>query len=1228
MGEKLRQSDISEQDLFGLVIKSAKELRTVFDGLDEKVNKVAGDLAKMANASSTETQKGINKLIAAEKGMNAQFKKTQAIEKEKIAASKSLQKARLDEIRIQKAREKSIDDFNKKEAIAIRQAERQTKATLDSANAYKQLTSKVNAAQAEFKRLAAQHGVNSSQARKARATFNTLDKELRSVNNAARDGRRDVGRYGLALQNARGSALRLASGLGLAVGGFAAFRKGFEVLSEFDEKLADIQKTTGLTKSQASGLSQDLFNIDTKTPITNLQELVEAGGRLNIQGVDNLKAFAQSADKVFVALGDDLEGTADEIATTLGKIASNTGLEKKFGTAEGIERIGSAINDLSAKSKAQGAPIVDFLNRMAGFGELIDPADLAALGAFFDEGGQSIEIASSTLAKLLPSLANDFEKFAKISGLPAKEFKKLAEDAPIEALKAVAKGAQNNEKGLFNLTEIVKSFGIESARATSIVGFLSNNTERLTELQGISGKALEENTSLTDEFNTKNDTLSATFAKATKKITEQIIAFNESTGAADGLKNAIVFLTDNMGTILSVMGKVIVLFVAYKTRLIAINIAQKLFNDGSGKMSINLKTVAKNFKNSASEGKGFGSILKGIGWAAAIAGAAAVAKGFYDIATGARQAAFDTEQLNKALTAGSKVADEFINKRKKERDDALALAKTDAERLRIQNEYNKSLRSGKDIALDDLRNEKKRLAVLQEIVDKSKEQGVDFLIEQADAYRDFFKAGDDLGDLLGKSKAKVQGYQTVVDALGGALTDASQEQKVFNKDLADSSAAVDGAKESTEKQISLLREIQDEKLKQIADEEVLEKTTAQLEASRRREDVQLQKATEEEKAALIIEININLRLQLAAIDKQYRDAEKEAERIHQEELAAARLAAEEKAAADALVFQQNILKLKRLELLKSDATEEEIAEQSLRNEIELLELKTTLTLDELITLEEKKRQLRQQEEDEVKEHQKKLRDIISEFGDDAIDRAIENSKKRQSLIDDEITKSKSLEDALRESANNQNATAKESLAAQESITEQKTRDKQKEAKKEALLEEVKAIWNALNGFLDQGDKLPVATGKAFAGVLGVKQLVNSLSGFFKGTKGKLKDEHTPFMSGKDGHIIRADGNEMIFNGGQVDQLAAAGINTTDDAVKSAIMNQQLQGVTMAYNVNNGSGFASTEALERKVDELTKVMSGKPSQMISPVFIKGALAGAVEERTKGSLTERFHYIVKG
>ena len=349
------------------------------------------------------------------------------------------------------------------------------------------------------------------------AAYSKYNAQLQKVNSRLKELRLNSQSTGNSINKMAGGIGRFLGAFGIGVGILGAIN-GIKKLNsanvELEESQANVMKVTGYTKNQVNGLTKELKKLNTRTAINELLGLAEAGGRLELKGQDLLD-YVKNTDEAFVALGDSLEGSAADIGLTLGKIAGQFNLEEKYGIGKSIGKIGSSLNELGANSKATEGPIVDFIKRLAGVSNQanISAPDIAALGALFDENGQSIEVASTTFNKLLPAIGKNVEKFAKIAGMNVKDFKEVVENDAFEALKLIAKGAQSNQKGLLGLTETLQNYGISNARAASIVGILSSKTDRLTELQKISNDAFEDGISLSQEFSIKNTTLGAIWEK-------------------------------------------------------------------------------------------------------------------------------------------------------------------------------------------------------------------------------------------------------------------------------------------------------------------------------------------------------------------------------------------------------------------------------------------------------------------------------------------------------------------------------------------------------------------------------------------------------------------------------------------------------------------------------------------------------------------------------------------
>ena len=546
--------------------------------------------------------------------------------------------------------------------------------------------------------------------------FNRIGKRIKDLETKQRDFNQQLGRgrtfVGEYAKGAVSAFQRVAVAVGGALIAFRAIQRvtggAIEVIEDFDDSVANLQKTTGLSKEDALALARAINQIDTRTSIANLLALGSAAGRLGLEG-EAIIDFTREVDKAFVALGDSLEGDAEEIGLTLGKLAANFDLEAQFGIGTAINKVGSVLNELGATSKAQEGPIVDFIKRLSGIAVQADISlpSIAALGALFDETGQSIEVSASTFAKLLPEIGKNVEKFAKVAGLDVKEFAKIVEEDAFEALKLVAVGAKSSEGGLIGLTQVLESFGIESARAAGVVGVLANNTDRLTELQKIANEAFEEGTSLTNEFNIQNNTLSATFAKASKAVDLFILGLDEGSGAisltvgllanvgiqllsfATGTEKANEELNEQEKQARQVAEAIITLskavisittgFVAYRTTLFVTTNQQRLLTIGTRLYSTVTGLLTGKVKIATIAQKAFNTVVKAnpIGLIVGLLATAGAA--FFAFSEDADDATDSQEKFNEAQLEGQRI---------------LAQARSIDEQLAVVDQLNKAQLEG------------------------------------------------------------------------------------------------------------------------------------------------------------------------------------------------------------------------------------------------------------------------------------------------------------------------------------------------------------------------------------------------------------------------------------------------------------------------------------------------------------------------------------------------------
>lgn len=297
----------------------------------------------------------------------------------------------------------------------------------------------------------------------------------------------------------------------------------------YDEAMVDAMKTTGLARDEMESLSNSLKKIDTKTAQNELLALVRAGGKLGITGEQDLLGFAKAADQINVALSEDLGGNAEAAITAIGKMTDIFGIKEEFGIEKAMLKVGSAINELGMASTANEGYIVDFSKRLAGIAPNADISisKVMGLAATLDKYGQQSETAATALGQTIMAMFKRTETFAQIAGMSVKDFSSLLENDVNEALLRVLEGMQQGEGGLASVTAAMEEMHLNGQRAATILGTLSKNTGELRAQQELANQAFMKGTSLTEEFGTKNTSLTAVLEKQRKAIQETIVGIGQ-----------------------------------------------------------------------------------------------------------------------------------------------------------------------------------------------------------------------------------------------------------------------------------------------------------------------------------------------------------------------------------------------------------------------------------------------------------------------------------------------------------------------------------------------------------------------------------------------------------------------------------------------------------------------------------------------------------------------------
>lgn len=360
--------------------------------------------------------------------------------------------------------------------------------------------------------------------------------------------------------------------------------KATDAYLEYDEALTDAMKTTNLSKEEITALSERLKKIDTKTAQNELLALVRAGGKLGVEGADNLLGFTRAADKINVALSDDLGGNAEAAITAIGKMTDIFNLQEEFGIEKAMLKVGSAINELGMASTANEGYIVDFSKRLAGIAPNADISIDKVLGmaATLDKYGQQAETASTAIGQTIMAMFKRTETFAGIAKMPLQEFADLLNKDVNEALLRVLEG-MNDGGGLASVTVAMDEMHLNGQRASTVLGTLSKNVNELRAQQQLANQAFKEGISLDNEFETKNTSLTAQMEKMKKAILENVVAMGqELMPVVNDAMSVTKIGIEVLNKVVSIVAKYRVLVYAlagayaiYKTQISLVNAAKK-----------------------------------------------------------------------------------------------------------------------------------------------------------------------------------------------------------------------------------------------------------------------------------------------------------------------------------------------------------------------------------------------------------------------------------------------------------------------------------------------------------------------------------------------------------------------------------------------------------------------------------------------------------------------------
>ncbi|MBP5169880.1 MAG: phage tail tape measure protein [Oscillospiraceae bacterium] len=319
------------------------------------------------------------------------------------------------------------------------------------------------------------------------------------------------------------------------VGGFAASAKA---AIDWETAFTGVQKTVDATEEEYEQLSEAIKEMSTRMASSkaDIAAVMEIAGQLGVTGVENLKAFTETA----VMLGDTTNLSAEDAATAFARILNITG-----DGYDKVSNMGSAVVDLGNNMATTESEIVEMANRLASAGTIsgMTTQEILAMSAAMSSVGIQAEAGGTAMAQTMKGIqaaVSDFnmedatekdkealETLAKVAGMTADEFAKKWGDKPMDAMTAFIKGLSNLKDAGEDTFATLDELGMSGIRQSNMLQSLALASDQLTNATDIANNAWQENTALSEEAQKRYATMQAKLTQLKEELTNLAITVGE-----------------------------------------------------------------------------------------------------------------------------------------------------------------------------------------------------------------------------------------------------------------------------------------------------------------------------------------------------------------------------------------------------------------------------------------------------------------------------------------------------------------------------------------------------------------------------------------------------------------------------------------------------------------------------------------------------------------------------
>lgn len=1115
--KRISKEDIAPSGVFDNVTQGAKEAKAEIILLTEAVKilkKTAENIKKDVGATGGGSTQGMKDFDELAKKANLTAEAKLNVDKRILEQKAKLQLANADQ--------------NKAIKTEIQATQKLTKTQQSSLGTLQKLEISNRKLRAERARLNLDTKKGQLRLKEINAEIDKNNNKIKASGDTMKKQRMNVGNYNGAINKLRGSLAKL----GLSFGVFSILKGAFNVIKDFQQASANLRSVLGpdALPKDVKALTEQAKELGATTRFTASQV---SGLQLELAklGFDprQIQQMTEATSELAEATGTDLARSAEVVGATL----RGFGLE-----ANETQRV----VDVMAKSfTSSSLDMEKFATAMASVAPVAKVAGVnieetsALIGTLTDRG-----LDASTAGTGLRNIFLDLTK----NGLTYDE-----------AMKKINESTDKSATAL-------DLFGKRGATIGVILAENQDGVSKLTE-------SIKDNENAAkDMAETQRKTLAGSLDLLKSAWEGQILKMDEAGGVGEKLRKTIGFIADNLEEIIRWVGIATQTFIAFKVALLALKLNERYkeftnFNKG-------IKDTTKATEKATPSVKAFGKALKSIGFALAISALIEFAKAFYDVASGAQRARFETEMFNKSNEKGAEIAEGLIKRTR----DKLELEKQNLQMLRANREITqeelearikaetakadatiqngiKISRSAKNASLARLKIEEDLLASQEKSFSHAKE---------------FFSVSKEQTTQLELQKNKVAKLRAEIAGQGTAITILKDESKLYLNELVgidQGLAEINSQNKEAEEQSKKNKKAKEEETKVIKfhSEAIKEEEKNISEGA----DFVVQRLTEvndleDQRKINIAEIGV-LNAQLGGDEKEIIEA-----RIKLIEVE--------------LAIKTSLMRKGTVERIK------------LEKEAEL-----------------KIRELRESSNKKNNELLKQSIDFATDYFTQQIDKRIEK-------INEEIEAHKNRADELKELAQNGNIQAQESIAEEKALQREAEREKAEQEKRKQQILMVTAFIQSYLSNIEGGDDSGTAFTKAITNQAFLDQIVQNIGSFFVGTEdtGRVGNG----LDSNGGRLAVLHNNERVMTAKQNAKIG----NVTNEEVARVMENRRLgkliEGSKSSVGFENEMLMNQLFDVSSKLNEVNKSIQNKEETKIELGAITQSAMNIVETKTKGKI----------